>query len=520
MRQERRVDIPENLTRRWAKHGREKGWSERTAFHADGRAWTFAEVFDGAARVAAGYRSHGLRTGDRVLLALPDSVEMVWCLLGAWQAGLVAVPVNVQMSREDLTRDVVTAEPALVVVDPETAGWLGDSGLAPTSEVGPLVAAEPEEVFATGGDAAALAVFTSGTTGAPKLCFFRHRDLGAPRAPGLVSGPDTVGLSVSRMYFVGGLSASVFTTLETGQVAVLSRPRATPAAAVELMRRHNVTVLFAQPSFLARLLLEPGHAEVLGNVRQAFCAGEVLTARLREQLVPIMGPRLLNTYGTTEAGGVAVGPPAVYDVPSAVGPPLPGRPVRVVDADGQELPTGGRGELHIRVPVATRGVARGSLGPDILTDVWWPTGDLASIDENSVVHAHGRLDDVEVIGGQNVVPSEVERLLESHPRVLEAAVSSVRRPAGDTSLRAYVVVAAAPGSPDEGPVRGDDALAAELVELARSTLSWYKVPQDVVWLDTLPRNGNGKVLRRVLRAQGDEFVQPHRHYPASNVPRT
>ncbi|WP_421106952.1 class I adenylate-forming enzyme family protein [Streptomyces sp. NEAU-S77] len=500
------MDKSENLTRRWAKHVRREGWSERTAFHADGRAWTFAEVLDGAARVAAGYRSHGPRAGDRVLLALPDSVQMVWCLLGAWQAGLVAVPVNVQMSRDDLTRDVATAEPALAVVDPETAGWLGDTGLAATTEVGPLLAAEPDEVFATGGDAAALAVFTSGTTGAPKLCFFRHRDLGAPRAPGLVSGPDTVGLSVSRMYFVGGLSASVFTTLETGQTAVLSRPRATPAAAVELMRRHNVTVLFAQPSFLARLLLEPGHAEVLGNIRQAFCAGEVLSARLREQLIPILGDRLLNTYGTTEAGGVALGLPSDYDVPSAVGLPLPGRPVRVVDTDGRELPIGSKGELHIRVPVATRGVARGSLGPDIQTDVWWPTGDLASIDENGVIHAHGRLDDVEVIGGQNVVPNEVERLLESHPRVLEAAVSSVRRTDGDTGLRAYVVATAAPGSPEEGPVRGDDALAAELVELARSTLSWYKVPQDVVWLDALPRNANGKVLRRVLRAQGDQFV--------------
>ncbi|QLH26644.1 class I adenylate-forming enzyme family protein [Streptomyces sp. Rer75] len=500
------MDKSENLTRRWAKHVRVEGWSERTAFHADGRAWTFAEVLDGAARVAAGYRSHGLRAGDRVLLALPDSVQMVWCLLGAWQAGLVAVPVNVQMSRDDLTRDVATAEPALAVVDPETAGWLGDTGLTPTTEVGPLLAAEPDEVFATGGDAAALAVFTSGTTGAPKLCFFRHRDLGAPRGPGLVSGPDTVGFSVSRMYFVGGLSASVFTTLETGQTAVLSRPRASPAAAVELMRRHNVTVLFAQPSFLARLLLEPGHAEVLGNIRQAFCAGEVLTARLREQLIPILGDRLLNTYGTTEAGGVALGLPADYDVPSAVGLPLPGKPVRVVDTDGRELPIGSKGELHIRVPVATLGVARGSLGPDIQTDMWWPTGDLASIDENGVIHAHGRLDDVEVIGGQNVVPNEVERLLESHPRVLEAAVSSVRRTDGDTGLRAYVVATAAPGSPEEGPVRGDDALAAELVELARSTLSWYKVPQDVVWLDALPRNANGKVLRRVLRAQGDQFV--------------
>ncbi|OZM70818.1 AMP-dependent synthetase [Amycolatopsis antarctica] len=495
--------MPENLTQYFAELVRAEGWSDRAAFLTEDRVWTFAEVFDGAARVANGYRAAGLSRGDRVLLALPDSMEMIWCLLGAWQAGIVAVPVNVQMSQQDLTRDVETAEPTLIVVDPETACWLDTAGLAPTAGVEPLAAAEPDSKFADGGDAPALAVFTSGTTGVPKLCFFLHRNFLDQRVGTGAAGPDTVGLSVSRMYFFGGLSASVLTTLSTGQTAVLSRPRATPAAAIELMRRHQVTNLFAQPSFLARLLLEPGHAEVLGRLRLVTCAGEVLSARMREHLVPIIGDRLINGYGATEIGGIAVGQPAAYEVASAVGPAFDGRPVRIVDAEGDALPTGQRGELRIRVPFATRGVARGSLGPDQLTDTWWRTGDLASIDENDVVHVHGRLDDVEVIGGQNVVPGEVERLLESHPRVLEAAVSAVRRPAGDTSLRAYTVVTPGSGGDTDD---GNGALGAELVDLARAHLSWYKVPQDVVWLDALPRNGNGKILRRKLRSDGDQFV--------------
>ncbi|MFE0023777.1 class I adenylate-forming enzyme family protein [Amycolatopsis sp. NPDC059021] len=492
--------MSENLTHRLAEHVREHGWNERTAFLAEDGAWTFAEVFAGAARVAGGYRSAGLRPGDRVLLALPDSIELVWCLLGAWQAGVVAVPVNVQMSQEDLTRDVATAEPALAVADPETAGWLDTAGLVPVTRAGTLAAGEPDTRFADGGDAPALAVFTSGTTGAPKLCFYLHRNFDGWRGPLAEAAPGTVGFSVSRMYFLGGLGFSLFTTFETGQAVVLSRPRATPAAAIDLMRRHEVTALFAQPSFLARLLLEPGHAEVLGRLRQVMCAGEVLSARLREKLVPIFGGRLLNLYGATEIGGIAAGRPAEYDAPSAVGPAFEGRPIRIVDADGNDVPAGTQGELHIRVPFATRGVARGGLGPDQLIDTWWPTGDLAMIDEDGIVHAHGRLDDVEVIGGQNVVPGEVERLLESHPRVLEAAVSAARRAAGDTSLRAYVV--ATPGNGTEP----DDALGAELIDLVRSRLSWYKVPHDVVWLDALPRNGNGKILRRQLRASGDQFV--------------
>ncbi|MFI6349338.1 class I adenylate-forming enzyme family protein [Streptomyces sp. NPDC050560] len=490
--------MSDNVAQRLAEHVSDQGWGERVAFLIDDESATFREVFAEAARVAGGYRSAGLGPGDRVLLALPDSLELIWCLLGAWQAGLVAVPVNVQMGRDDLARDVATAEPALIVVDPDTAGWLDTAGLGPTTEVKPLVEPEPDTRFADGGRAPALALFTSGTTGAPKLCFFRHDDLPAGDR-GTVAEPDAVGLSVSRMYFLGGLSVTLFTALGTGQTAVLSRPRATPAAALALMRRHGVTSLFAQPSFLARLLLEPDHAEVLGRLRQVTAAGEVLSARMRERLLPVLGDRLVNAYGATEIGGIAIGRPAAYGQPSAVGPAFDGRPVRVVDPEGTPLPTGERGELHIRVPFATRGVRRGSLGPDRLTDVWWPTGDLATIDEDGVIHAHGRLDDVEVIGGQNVVPGEVERLIESHPRVLEAAVSAVRRPAGDTSLRAYVV--AVPGSGPAG-----DALGEELVGLARSRLSWYKVPYDVVWLDALPRNGNGKVLRRLLRAEGGQFA--------------
>ncbi|XUL93621.1 class I adenylate-forming enzyme family protein [Streptomyces galilaeus] len=314
--------MPGNVTQDLARLARFKGWEDRIAFLADDRAWTFAEVFDGAARAARGYRSAGLRRGDRVLLALPDSVDMVWSVLGALQAGLVAVPVNVQMSWEDLTRAVETVEPALAVIDPDTAGRLESPGFAPAMKVSTLVAGDPDPDFAEGGDAPALAVFTSGTTGAPKLCFFLHSNFVGP--PGQKdSDLRTVGLSVSRMYFLGGLHFSVLTTLATGQTAVLSRTRATPAEALELINRHQVTNFFAQPSFLARMLLEPGHAETLGGLREVSSAGEVLSPRLREQLVPILGNRLINNYGATEIGVISMGRPAACDTPSAVGPPSP-----------------------------------------------------------------------------------------------------------------------------------------------------------------------------------------------------
>ncbi|MEK8168830.1 class I adenylate-forming enzyme family protein [Streptomyces sp. M19] len=426
------------MTQRLAEHTRDREWGDRVAFLIDDDTWTFTQVFDGAARAANGYRSAGLHPGDRVLLALPDSIELVWCLLGAWQAGLVAIPVNVQMSQEDLTRDVTTAEPALAVVDPATAGWLHDAGLAPTIEAEPLIGKGPDTQFADGGQRPALGLSPPAPP-EPQTVLLPPQQLRAPTRPGRFIRPrnrlpvDVANVFPGRFEHLAVHHARNRT--DHGPLA----PQGDPAAAVALMRRHEVTNLFAQPSFLARLLLEPDHAETLSRLRLVTCAGEALSARLREQLTPLLGTRLINAYGATEIGGIAIGRPAMYDTPSAVGPPFDNRPVRIVDPDGHPLPTGQRGELHIRVPFATCGVTRGSLGPRQLTDTWWPTGDLASLDENSVIHVHGRLDDIEVIGGQNVVPGEIERLLESHPRVLEAAVSAVRRPAGHTTLRAYLV---------------------------------------------------------------------------------
>jgi acyl-coenzyme A synthetase/AMP-(fatty) acid ligase len=355
-----------------------------------------------------------------------------------------------------------------------------------------LAAAQQERDLAPGGDHPLLAVFTSGTTGAPKLCFYLHRNVGPEQFT--TAGAGVVGFSTSRMYFVGGFYSSVFATILTGQTSVLSRPRATPAAVLELVRRHRAVRLFAQPSMLARLLLEPGYEETFGQLTEVTSAGEVLSPARREKLVPLLGERLVDLYGATEAGLYAMGRPAEYADPAAVGPIAEGRAARVM-ADGRVVAAGERGELQVRLPFVTRGVARGSLGPDQERDVWWATGDLGSVDRDGIVHVYGRLDDVEVIGGQNVVPGEVERLLESHPRVREAAVSAARQAAGDTALRAYVV--ADPG------VEGDE-LGAELIGLTRAHLSWYKVPREVVWLDALPRNGNGKVLRRQLRAAGGQ----------------
>jgi 4-hydroxybenzoate adenylyltransferase len=478
---------------------RENGWLNWTAYVDDVDRWTFADVFDGASRAAAGYRAAGLQTGDRALLALPDSIELVWCVLGAWQIGVVAVPVNVQMSDDDLVRDAATAEPALIVVDSEAPLWIGRTTAREVWAAESLVGGERLDDEGQGGTAPALAVFTSGTTGAPKLCFFRHDDLCSAALPdrfGRRAGE--VGLSLSRMYFFGGLGITLLNTLELGLTAVLSRPRATPARALELIRRHDVVNLFAQPSLYARMSLEPGHEETLRGLRLAMCAGEVLPVEVLRRLLPLLGDRLLNVYGATEVGGIVVaGRPADHEDPSTIGFPFPDRPVRIVDPAEQDPPLdAGFGELQIHVPSAVMGVSRGSTGPKRLEDVWWSSGDLASLDADGALRVHGRLDDVEVIGGQNVVPGEVERLLESHPAVHEAAVSAVRLPAGDTRLRAYVVPV----------VDVEPELGAELIDLAGAHLSWFKVPTDVVFLGSLPRNGNGKLLRRRLRIAGEQFV--------------
>ncbi|MFD1833177.1 class I adenylate-forming enzyme family protein [Streptomyces desertarenae] len=497
-----RVGAPSgNLVELLELTARERGWLERPAYLVGDRAYRFEDVYRGAARAAAGLLERGVRAGDRVLIALPDGIEFVWAFLGALRAGIVAVPVNTMLHPRETARAAGIAEPALVVSAPEAAGDFPFPAV-PFEEL----PADPDGLGAdhapcTAGTAA-FAAFTSGTTGGPKLCFHTHGDppvLDAAAGSAIGVRGDDVSYSVPRMNFAYGLGNSLFFPLLRGGATVLTPQRLSPGESLAVLERHGVSVFYSQPTFLAHLLGHPDAPRVLGGLRRAVVAGEVLPESLERRLREHLGERLVNVYGTTEIGHAVLANVPGEQKEFTLGRALPPYRVRVVDEAGQPVPAGVEGRLEVSGPTIGPGVARGGREPARLAPgEWFTTSDAAVVDAEGYVRVHGRLDDVEIVGGVNVHPAEVEDLLLEHAAVEEAAVCSVRQDTGGTVLRAFVVLRDGVGEEERGAVR-DELLAA-----ARTGLTWYKVPKDVVFTTELPRNPTGKLLRRSVRAMASE----------------
>ncbi|MGX2994996.1 class I adenylate-forming enzyme family protein [Streptomyces sp. JNUCC 64] len=486
-----------NLAELLAGAARAHDWLDRRAYLVDGRSYLFSEVYEGAGRAAAAYAARGVGPGDRVLLALPDGIDFVRAFLGALRLGAVAVPVNSLLHQAELTRAAKIAEPALIVAAPDLAGHFPARLVLTVGELRAPTPTPPPYAPVTP-DTPAFAAFTSGTTSDPRLCFHTHGDpavFSAAAGEAIGVGPDDTGFSVSRLYFSYGLGNALFFPLLRGATTVLSPRRATEDDALRIIREHGVSVFYGQPTFYARLLDHPDHP-VLATLRTAVVAGEVLPESLEARLRTLLGDRLLNIFGTTEIGHalLANGPTAVRD--GTLGRVLPPYRLRIVDGTGTPVPPGTEGSLQVAGPTIGPGVQRGGAAPLRLTpEEWYTTGDAATADAEGYVRVHGRLDDIEIVGGQNVHPTETEDLLAAHPDVVEVAVVSVRRPGGATSLRAYAVLR--PGSDPE-------TVTAGLLATARAELTWYKVPEDVVRVTALPRNPTGKLLRRAVRALARE----------------
>ncbi|XVS67874.1 class I adenylate-forming enzyme family protein [Actinosynnema sp. CA-299493] len=463
------------------------GWLDRPAYEVDGAMLTHADVYAGAASVAGALAGSGVRPGDRVVLVLDDGPDFVLAFLGAAHAGAVAVPVNPRLHPDELRRVLRSAGPALVVGRP---GFSAEG--FPVTTFTALDGGEPVPVTPRAVDDQVYATFTSGTTGAPRLCpqlhgdpILHHRSFAVPA---LELGPDDVVHSVSKMYFAYGLSNSLFFPLLSGSRVVLNPEAPLVDDVLAIVDKYDVTALFAVPTFYRKLVAHPG-SDRLATLRLAATGGEVLSAALEERLMEVLGERLLNGIGTTE-----VGQAFTHNTRSArrfgtAGRPLPPFEVRVVDDRGEPLEPNMIGRLQVRGPTITLGVHDD--GTAKRTADWYATGDLASTDPDGYVTVTGRLDDIENVGGIKIHPLEVEELLAGHPLVREAAVCAVTDDDGSSRLHAYVVRT-------EGPL-DDTELADALTTLTRHHLTAYKVPRKILFVPSLPRTGSGKLRRHVVR---------------------
>jgi acyl-CoA synthetase (AMP-forming)/AMP-acid ligase II len=462
---------------------------------------TFAEVDRRTNALAHSLAAAGVRRGDRVALMCRNSRYFVESVIGCSKLGAVAVLLNTDFAGPQLAGVVEREDPVALIHDEEFEGLLSSVGdrrrYAAWTEGSPG-RTTIEELIAAGDDRpprpppapGRLLLLTSGTTGTPKGV---RRAGSVPLAP-LFGFLDRVPLRVRETHVVaapmfhafGWLNCGV--SLMLGTTLVLQR-RFDPERTLELIALHRAHSAPMVPVMLQRILELPDEVRArhdTSSLHALVLGGSALPGDLAVRAMDELGDVVYNLYGSTEVALASVATPEdLRTAPGTAGRPLPGTTVRILDARGAELPAGETGRVFVGSKLAAEGYSGGG-GKEVVDGVM-STGDLGHLDSAGRLFIDGREDDMIVSGGENVFPGEVEDLLFNHPSICEAAVIGVDDEDFGQRLSAFVVL------------HGDGSLSeAEVKDHVRSSLARYKVPREVRFLEALPRNPTGKVLKGEL----------------------
>ncbi|MFJ9426302.1 amino acid adenylation domain-containing protein [Streptomyces sp. NPDC101249] len=473
---------------------------------------TYAELDARADRLAAALTARGAGPESVVAVALPRTPDLVVALVAVLKSGAACLPVDPGYPAERIALMLGDADPRLVICSPATAR---ESGIDPQTVCPPDASAArrgPRPPLSP--DNPAYLIFTSGSTGRPKGVLGTQRALANRLLWGRAlqtDGTPGVRLAKSPVSFIDGLT-EILGALVNGDTLALADDAATgdPRALAALADAHGATVLTAVPSLYASLL-ESAPPDAFATVRTWISSGEALPGALAEAITRRWpGARLVNLYGCSEAAGDSLA--HTWDGTPALGHPVTGTRVHVLDPFLAPAPVGATGELYL----AGDGLARGYLGRPARTaerfvaDPFGPpgarlyrTGDLARQQADGTVEFLGRADDQVKIRGVRVEPGEVEAAARALPGVARAAAVARADGPGPARLVAYLV-------PEPGAALDALALRRALAERLPAPL----VPSAVVPLDALPLTPSGKLDRRALPAP--DFTAASGHAP----PRT
>lgn len=501
--------------RRWGEFGmipalNARRHPDRVAIIDDDGEMTFGELDRAAHAVANGLRAKGVKGGDGVALLIRNHRWFLVGVYGAARVGARIILLNSEFSGPQI-KEVSEREGAQVIIyDDEYTAAVSQADPAlgkfralatnPDSEepsgstddtLADLIARSSKQPAPKVTKHSSVIILTSGTTGTPKGA---NRSTPPSLAPigGVLShvpfkGGEVTSLPAPMFHALGFLHATIAMMLGT---TLVLRRRFKPATVFADIEKHKVTAIVVVPVMLSRMLDELDKMAPkpnLSSLRIVFVSGSQLGAELAGRALRELGPIIYNLYGSTEIAFATIARPKDLSInPATVGPPVKGITVKILDDNGGEVAQGDVGRIFVRNTFPFQGYTGG--GGKQIIDGMLSSGDVGYFDEHGLLYVSGRDDEMIVCGGENVFPAEVEDLISGHPEVIEATALGVEDKEWGHRLRAFVVKA-------EGASVDEDVIKAYVKE----NLARYKVPREVIFLDELPRNPTGKILKRELR---------------------
>ncbi len=467
----------------------------------------YAELAGRAARLAGALRqAFGLAAGDRVAIIAKNSPEYVELMFGSWHAGLVAVPVNAKLHGRECgfilehssARACFMSAGLDAEIAPHAPKNLERLVTIGSSEYAALLAADPMRCAEVADDALAWLFYTSGTTGRPKGAILTHRvlamaahaylsevDATAPGDPLLHAAPMSHG---SGLYMIPALA-------RFGVNVVPESVGFEPEEIFQLIEAWPRASMFAAPTMVKRLVDCPAECRA-EHIRTIVWGGAPMYVEDTKKALERFGPRLAQIYGQGESPMTistlsreeiaARGDPRWLDRLASAGRPYACVEVKIADAEDRELPTGETGEILCRGDVVMPGYWRDpEASAATLRGGWLHTGDVGALDAEGYLTLKDRSKDMIISGGSNIYPREIEEVLLKHENVREASVIGRPDPEWGEIVVAYVV---------------GTAKRAELDALCLGSIGRFKRPKDYVFVESLPKNNYGKILKTELRA--------------------
>jgi fatty-acyl-CoA synthase len=476
----------------------------------DGVATTYSELADRAAALSVGLQERGVGAGDVVALLSYNCTEFLEVVFAVNHLGAIVMPINWRLAAAEVRYILEHGEAKAFVCDESLSGLATEAadGLpiarlclstAPMSGWESLadvrVAGDRQPHVTAAADDTHRLMYTSGTTGRPKGVMLTHANIAWKNLAHIVEfgfTSDDLGLACGPLYHVGALDLTTTTLIAVGATTILHTVFDAEAV-VEEIERSRVTTVWLAPAMVNAIMALPNIEERdLSSVRVIINGGEKMPVPLIERIQRTFPAAwFADAYGMTEtvSGDTFLNHESLISKLGSVGRPCLHLELDIWDEAGESVAAGERGEIVMRGPKVFKGYWR---DPEATATAfaggWFHTGDIGVRDEDGYLFIVDRLKDMIISGGENIAGSEVERVLYEHDAVLEAAVVAQAHERWGEVPYAFVVT-----QPDA------DVDADALLEHCRASLANFKVPTGVTFLDALPRNPSGKVLKRELR---------------------